>query len=256
MSGCLYSFDGEFYHPNPITGGPWSPDAQHGGPVAALLAGVLEAERHSTLVRMTVELLRPVPLAPLTITRSVVKSGRTVTLIDASLNADGIEVAKARGLNLRKSTVRVPPRKRVPQPRIPPGAATSTGKIRTAFAQAVEMRFVEGSWDELGPATLWTRLNVAVVDGEPVTAMQRVAAAADFANGVSRVLDFETHTFINADLTVALARTPSEDWVGFEMTSNVSEDGFGQAESRIFDSAGTLGRSLQSLVITEAEQRV
>ncbi len=77
------------------------------------------------------------------------------------------------------------------------------------------------------------------------------ASAADFANGISRVLDFETHTFINADLTAALARTPRGDWVGFEMQSNISGDGFGQAESRIFDSAATIGRSIQTLVVTE-----
>ncbi len=251
MADALYSFDGGFYNPNPITQGPWSPDAQHGGPVAALLAGVLEAGEGKSLVRMTVELLRPVPLTPLSVTRSVVKSGRTVALFDASLSANGVEVAKARGLNLRRSTLSVPAQVSQPPPRLPAAQETSPGARRTAFAEAVEMRFVEGSWEELGPATLWTRLRLAVVDGEAVTAMQRVAAAADFANGISRVLDFETHTFINADLTVALARTPKDDWVGFEMQSNISGEGFGQAESRIFDSAATIGRSIQTLVVTE-----
>lgn len=202
-------------------------------------------------MRMTVELLRPVPLAPLVVSRNIMKSGRTVTLIDACIFADGVEVAKARGLNLRRSSVIVPPQRFEAPPEVPFAQQTHSVAQRTAFGEAIEFRFVEGSWEELGPATLWTRLNAAVVDSEPVSAMQRVAAAADFANGISRVLDFDSHSFINADLTVALARTPSDEWVGFEMATNVSGEGFGQAESRIFDSAGTLGRSLQSLVITE-----
>lgn len=250
-TGSLYHFDGRFYHPQPVTTGPWNPDAQHGGPVAALLAGALEAGGGSALVRMTVELLRPVPLRALSVERRVVKSGRTVTLIDATISAGGVEVATARGLNLRRSDLAMPPKSTSFSPPIPSPQPAHAGARRTAFAAAVEMRFVEGSWDEMGPATLWTRLRVPVVDHEPVTAMQRAAAAADFANGISRVVDFETHSFINADLTVAISRSPQDDWIGFEMASHVSGQGTGHAESRIFDTAGTLGRSIQSLIVTE-----
>ncbi len=249
--GSLYHFDGRFYHPQPVTAGPWNPDAQHGGPVAALLAGALEAGAGSALVRITVELLRPVPLRSLSLTRRIVKAGRSVTVIDATISADGVDVATARGLNLRRLEVAAPSQAATPPPAIPSPQPTPSGARRTPFASAVEMRFVEGSWEELGPATLWTRLLLPVVDQEPVTAMQRAAAAADFANGISRVVDFETHTFINADLTVAISRPPRDEWIGFEMASHVSNQGTGHAESRIFDTAGTIGRSIQSLIVTE-----
>jgi hypothetical protein len=88
-----------------------------------------------------------------------------------------------------------------------------------------------------------------VVAGEAPTALQRVAAAADFGNGVSRVLDFETHVFINPDLTVALARLPVGEWIGFDVVSRLSDDGFGQAESLIFDAGGPVGRAVQSLIV-------
>ena len=55
---------------------------------------------------------------------------------------------------------------------------------------------------------MWTRLTVPVVAGEEPSPLQRTAAAADFGNGVSRILDFESHVFINPDLTVALSRVP------------------------------------------------
>ena len=97
--------------------------------------------------------------------------------------------------------------------------------------------------------TMWSRLLVPVVAGEAPTALQRVAAAADFGNGLSRILDFETHVFINPDLTVGLARLPGGEWIGFDMVSRLSSDGFGQAESLIFDAGGPVGRAVQSLIV-------
>ena len=79
--------------------------------------------------------------------------------------------------------------------------------------------------------------------------MQRVAAAADFGNGLSRILDFDSHVFINPDLTVALSRVPVGDWIGFDMVSRLSRDGLGQAESLVFDADGPVGRAVQSLLV-------
>ena len=113
------------------------------------------------------------------------------------------------------------------------------------------MRFVKGSWEETGPVIMWTRLTAAVVEGMEPSPLQRVTAAADFGNGVCRVLEFDHHMFINPDLTVALARVPEGEWVGFDVVSRLSSEGFGQAESAVFDSSGPVGRSVQSLLVTE-----
>jgi hypothetical protein len=96
---------------------------------------------------------------------------------------------------------------------------------------------------------MWSRLLVPVVCGEEPSPMQRVAAAADFGNGVSRILDFETHVFINPDLTVALSRVPTSEWIGFDVVTRLSEAGFGQAESLVFDQSGPVGRAVQSLLV-------
>ena len=45
----------------------------------------------------------------------------------------------------------------------------------------------------VGPATDWIRLRGPVVDDEPISPLQRVLAAADFGNGVSRLADFDKH---------------------------------------------------------------
>jgi Thioesterase-like superfamily len=96
---------------------------------------------------------------------------------------------------------------------------------------------------------VWTRLTAAIVEGEEPSQMQRTVAAADFGNGISRVLEFETHMFINPDLTVALSRVPVGKWIGLDVVSRLSGSGYGQAESQIFDAEGPAGRAVQSLFI-------
>lgn len=250
---ALYEYDDGFYLPGPLTAGPWSPDAQHGGAVSALLAGAVESDDPAMpVVRLTVELVRPVPLTPLRVTTEIVRPGRNVQLVDAYLWSGETEVARARGLRIRRTPMDVPVDRSGP-PAPPPDAEEVAGPpkvVRTAFAEAVDMHFVKGSWDELGPVTLWTRLRVPVVEGRTASPLQRTAAAADFGNGISRVLDFETHVFINPDLTVALARVPGGEWILLDAVSRLSGDGFGQAESQIFDATGPVGRSIQSLLVT------
>ncbi|MGH9114577.1 MAG: thioesterase family protein [Acidimicrobiales bacterium] len=256
MPGALYSLDGDRMVPGPLTVGPWYPDAQHGGPVAALLARAVESAPAPTamqVVRLTVELVRPVPLRPLHVSSAVTRPGRKVQIVDAALSCDGTEVARARALRIRDADTALPAQDPDPVSPAPPvGDAVALppiGSTRTAFIEAVDLRFVKGSWEEPGPVTMWSRLLVPVVDGEKVSPLQRTAAAADFGNGVSRIVDFETHLFINPDLTVALSRLPEGEWIGFDVVSRLSGRGYGQAESLIFDPIGPVGRAVQSVLV-------
>jgi hypothetical protein len=203
------------------------------------------------LVRLTVEFLRPVPMRPLAASAAVARPGKKVQIVESTLSVDGLEVARARALRIRVAPVDVPVQElQPPSPPVPTDPIRPhLGKPRTAFAEAVDLRFLKGGWDELGPVTMWSRLDVPVVLGEEPSPMQRVAAAADFGNGVSRLLDFDTHVFIDPDLTVSLSRVPVGDWIGFDVVSRLSRDGFGQAESLIFDCEGPVGRALQSVLI-------
>lgn len=255
VSEALYEQDGDLLVPSPITAGPWAKDAQHGGAVAAILARTIETVPSPLpvqVVRLTVELLRPVPIRPLRAEAVVVRPGKKVQLVDVRLAADGVDVAMARALRIRSQSVEVPaqPPERASL-HAPPESATPIDRSaeRVPYAEAFDLRFVKGAWEELGPVTMWTRLRSAVVAGEDPTALQRTCAAADFGNGVSRILDFDTHVFINPDLTVSFSRVPVGEWIGFDVVSRLSGDGYGQAESLIFDPSGPVGRAVQSLIV-------
>ena len=179
----------------PTADGRWSPtDAAvamvarraHGGPSAALLARAVEPLLDPLLpVRLTVELLRAVLVAPLTVevedcVRPQGPDGR------ARLLHDGTVVASATALAIRLDDVDVPEQ---PVGRCLPSlgeGATLISDVNgySAFHNdGVEHRFVAGSFVEAGPATDWIRLRVPVVPDEEPSGLQRVAAAATSATG-------------------------------------------------------------------------
>jgi hypothetical protein len=103
--------EGDHYVPTELTRGPWDPDSQHAGPPAALIGreiAWLNGGVDRRVGRITYEILRPVPIAPLTVTAEVVRPGRTVELVEASLADEQGEVIRARAWRLREGDVDIP----------------------------------------------------------------------------------------------------------------------------------------------------
>jgi hypothetical protein len=263
MADALFVSDRDRFVPTELCRGPWSPEAQHGGPPAALLARAVEridGGEAMAVCRLTVELLRPVPLAPLAVVAHLARPGRKVQLVEASLLAGEALVARALALRIRRADLPLPP-DLPPDPPPPPGPAAGAftrspwdGSLGRAFhSHAVEHRFVAGGWDRPGPTTDWIRLRVPLVAGEPLSPLARVVAVADFGNGISWVLSREAGwRFINPDLTVYLHRLPAGEWVGLEARTWAGPEGAGLAESGLWDEGGRIGRALQSLLLERA----
>ena len=254
MSEAFYRRDGDSYVPSELTRGPWDPGAQHAGPPSALLGRAVEAE--GMLVgRITVEVLRPVPLAPLAVTSRVVRPGRNVELVEAELTEAGGErraVARAVAWRLRTAAGGVS----VPDPEPPPpgpGAGHAAPFFPTGQAvgyhTAMEYRFVEGGFLEPGPALVWLRMPRPLVAGEAPSPLARTLVAADSGNGVSAALDSRRFLFINTELTVHLTRVPAGEWVCLDAVTHPGTLGVGLAESVLWDEHGRLGRAAQTLLV-------
>jgi hypothetical protein len=114
---------------------------------------------------------------------------------------------------------------------------------------AVEIRFVAGRFSGLGPATAWFRLHVALVAGEKPSALQRLAAASDFGNGISAVISWDEALFINPDLTVYVERDPVGEWIALEAHTRIAGGGVGVSESVLYDERGRVGRAVQALYV-------
>ncbi|MBX3025014.1 thioesterase family protein [bacterium] len=260
---ALFVRDGSQFTPSELARGPWTPEAQHGGAPAALLAVLAEEADGGAgmqVARLTIELLRPVPIAPLTARTRVLRPGRKVQLVEASLWRGDTEVARCTALRLRRADVALPaglPRIAAPSPpdggrdSLPPWSDSLS--YRGFHNAAVEHRFVRGSFDEPGPAVDWIRLRVPVLHGEPTSPLSRVAAAADFGNGISWILHrADGYSFINPDLTIYLHRYPEAEWICLDAVTYPQPTGIGLAESWLFDQRGPIGRAAQSLLIERA----
>lgn len=253
---ALFVADGDGFVPTDHSRGPWDSEALHGGPVACLLARA--AEEHEAdpdspmrVARMTVELMRPVPVKPLSLVTRTVRPGRKVQLVETSIAADEQPLARMLALRIRSDAVDVPDG--APDPPPPPQeTAVATGTADwgwPGFHDAVELRYVDGAFREPGPATVWIRLTVPVVAGDAVTPLVRVAAASDFGNGVSSHLSWESHVFINPDLTIYLHRPPEGEWVCLDASTHYGADGIAMAESALYDTRGRIGRAVQALLV-------
>jgi hypothetical protein len=77
----------------------------------------------------------------------------------------------------------------------------------------------------------------------------RAVIAGDFCNGASTLLPFQSWTFLNADLTISLARDPVGEWVLLDAETWLGPDGSGIAFARLGDTRGYFGRAIQSVLI-------
>ncbi|MCW2638633.1 MAG: hypothetical protein JWP76_939 [Dactylosporangium sp.] len=257
---------GDTFAATPATAGPWDAASQHAGPPSALFARAFE--RHEPvegqrLARVAVDILRPVPVAPLTLRVRTVRPGRRITLVEGVAEADGQEVLHARGWRIAQS--------QQPAPVAVDGGAVDGGAVGDAevpdlpadgrvgvwpgahsagYMEAMEWRFVTGAFMRPGPAQVWMRPRLPLVAGEETSPVCRTMMVADSGNGVSAHLDPTRWLFVNVDLTVVLHRQPRGEWILLDATTTIGPDGAALAASRLSDCDGAIGQGMQTLVVS------
>ncbi len=250
------------YIATPLVRGPWDDNSAHGGPVAALIGReveLLDADPELVTVRITIELLRPVPLGPLRVEAQALRPGNRVRLIGVEVVSNDVVVARAVALRIRRVPEQTPAvagpalqQFRLPEQCGPAPSLIRPQAGRVSIGDGVELRVVNGSAIEPGPATYWFRVHAPLVDDEPITAMTRALVAADFGNGIASVVPIETHLFINPELTVHLFRLPVGEWVGNDAVTWLQPGGAAVAAATLFDQdldAGPVGSAMQSLYV-------
>jgi acyl-Coa thioesterase superfamily protein/acyl-CoA thioesterase superfamily protein len=275
VADAFFERDGDLYVPSQLTRGPWDPGSQHAGPPTALIGREVErldADGQRQVGRITFEILRPVPIAPLRVSARVVRPGRSVELSEATLaDADGDVLVRATAWRLRVAEVEVPAEltSEGGGDIAAPGASTlrpghappppdeseerdffDTGQS-VGYHTAMDYRFASGAFLEPGPATVWLRMRQPLVAGEAPTPLQRVLVAADSGNGVSATLDWSRFVFINVDLTVHLQRVPAGEWVCLDAITIPEPTGIGIADTALYDDRGPIGRAAQTLLVGE-----
>src|SRR6202020_477140 len=109
---AIYRVEGNRVTTSPDAAGPWDPRMQHGSAPAALVVWAAEAiptAQPMTIARVTVDLMRPVPLAPLTLETEVLREGRKIQLCAIRLRAGDTLVVGATVLKIKTQMLTLPP---------------------------------------------------------------------------------------------------------------------------------------------------
>jgi Thioesterase-like superfamily len=251
----IFRVDGNRVVTSADAAGPWDPRMQHGSAPASLVVWAAEAIAAPVpmqIARVTIDLMRPVPVAPLTIATEILREGRKIQLCGIKLLADGVVVVSATVLKIKTQALALPSGVG-DLPLDLPGPDQSmvepADHAGSPFTKYISMRAARGRFGTVGPASIWFRIDQPLIEGSPVSQAMRAVVAADFSNGTSSALDFRHWTFINADLSVNFARQPVGEWILLDGECWIGPDGAGLAMSRLADSNGYFGRAVQSLVI-------
>ena len=228
------------------------------GPPCALVGRELDGGgeiEHGRLTRLTLEILRPVPLGLVEVEVTIPRPGRRVEMLEAELRAPGGEtLVRARGWRIRTEALDIdePPQPETGVPGV--GEAVEKDYFPTGqdagFHTAMDVRFVRGGFVEPGPALTWMRMREPLVEGEEPSQLERVLVCADSPNGVSSPLDYDRWIFINPDLTVQLRRLPAGEWICLDAVTHAEPDGTGMSEAALYDERGLIGRATQSILVT------
>ena len=220
---AFFTADGGSYIPGSMTRGPWG--ATMGGQiVGGLLGWALDRHGGDDLqpARLTVDLLRPVLIEPVSIEVSIQREGRRIKLVDAAMSQQGRVVARASALFLRRGrepegqvwsgAVAIPP--------VPVDAESLESEVPfgiwtySANSDDGTPGMPPPEWEQPGVQKFaWTRIFRPMVAGHPLTPFTRAAFAGDI---ISSLTHWGTAglRYINADYTVAISRLPDGEYIG------------------------------------------
>lgn len=250
--------DGGRYLAGPDTAGPWDPRMQHGGPPNALAVRVAErlaaevdpAADPPAAARLASEFVGPVPVGEIEVSAEVVRAARSAILVAVTVAADGRACLHSRVWLVRpRDTGAVAP-SGPPPPPVP--ATPPSFSLHFPYASSIDWHEIDGAATASGPAAVWARPRLGLVDGEGpdvLSGLQRVALIGDSTSGVSSALDWEAWTFLNVDLDIHLSRPVGGEWVYLDAVTDLGPAGFALARSRVSDASGPVGTTAQTLML-------
>ena len=255
MSSYFLRLSATTFEPTDHVGGAWNESEQHVAPVLGLLAHLIEVEHAErrpehllVLSRASYDILGVIPMAPFEVTTRMVRAGRTIELVEATLAQNGRSALTLRAWMMQTGdTAEIAG---IPLPQLlaretfdtwSPADHWPGGAIKSIDARREKLG--------LGRARCWIRPQYPLLDSEPTSTRARLLGVADFANGIAARAEPEDVLYPNLDLTASIFRDPVGEWFGLDTSVSFGPDGIGLTESVLSDSAGPLGTSSQTLTV-------
>lgn len=235
-------------------GGAWNTEEQHIAPALGLLTHLVELDRDGrreddlVLGRLSFDILGTLSVGPVETAVDVLRPGRTIELVQATLAQDGRTAVILRAwLMGRTDTAAVAGSS---LPRIPPPGEMKAWDASSVwpggFIQSADVRREQV---EPGRAAYWVRTPLPLVDGEETSSLAAAAGLFDIANGMTVRVSPSHVAFPNLDLTAHLFAQPQGQWVGFDTTVSFGPHGVGLTSSVLHDERGPVGTVAQVLTL-------
>ena len=222
----------------------------HGRLLGALMAHAVErdhGEPDLQVTRLTVDLFRNTPLAPVTVSTTRIRDGRRIRVVEAEVSTLDGPAAHAVAVLLRRGPAPAGEVPSTPAWSVP--APERLGPPRSPARAGRQLPWDIWLFDEDGtPLQDWTiasrrawlRDRHPLVPGTPLTPLVRAALAADFASPVAHAGSAGLQ-YINADYGLYLSRLPAGDHIGVEYGGHLAEDGVAVGTCTLHDEAGPIG---------------
>jgi len=234
--------------------GAWDPDEQHIAPALGLLAHVVELDRDArrddgpVVARLSYDILGTIPVDVVETAVTVLRPGRTIELVEATLGHDGRSAVCLRAWLMRPGeTAHLGA---TPLPRIAPPESMPPWDPSVlwpgGFIESAEVRRAQV---EPGRASFWVRTPLPLLLDEQVSPLASAAGLFDIANGMTVRADPRDVAFPNVDLTAHLFVEPRGEWVGFDTTVSFGAGGLGLTNSVVHDVHGPIGTVSQMLTV-------
>src|SRR5690348_2834457 len=242
------------YRATPDVGGAWDTATQHIAPALGLLTHVVERDRDVrrsdglVVGRLSFDILGTIPIDVVDVDVRVLRPGRTIELVEATLGHRGRDAVLLRAWLMRPGDTAALdgttlPRIAPPQdmPAWHPSTVWPGGFIASAEVRRTQQ--------EPGRASYWVRTPLPLIEGEQTSRLASAAGLFDIANGMTVRADPRDVAFPNIDLTAHLFAQPQGDWVGFDTAVSFGGGGIGLTHSVVHDVTGPIGTVSQILTV-------
>jgi hypothetical protein len=201
------------------------------------------------LARVSFDILGKLPATEFYVDVRVVRPGRTIELLEATMTSNGRPTIAARAWLLAHQDTSAVAGGQADLLPDPEGLASSSLTVTWSGGYISSLDVRHCGEPAPGRSRTWVSTDIDLIDDQPVSDLARFIGLIDTANGVAVRASPKEWMFPNVDLTVHLYRQPRGRWVGLDTTVTFGADGHGLTSTVLHDIHGPVGRSEQILVV-------
>ena len=240
------------YEPLLPAQGAWNAHEQHMAPATGVMCAELEAfmpREDLRIGRVGLDILGLIPLQPFSISTKVLRPGKTIELIEATMVANGRACIVARAWRMQINDTRVIAGTEDRDIKRPEALADWTGMKQWAGGFIESMQFKADAERRAGKGGVWMNNDLEMVEGQATSSFVHLLGMVDTANGIVPRAKPGEWAFPNLDLHIDLLRLPQGKWLGLDTCQQYGSDGIGLTSSVLHDELGVFGRSEQILTL-------